>query len=121
MVHIRCRNLNLKDVTLNMFRVDTVKGRLQLYPIPIENYNITVCGGSAQQAYSEVLNDDTISVRQRSCGSHWFSAINKSYLLEIHEMHIGNDDNDTWYSDNFPCSLQSTQYNIFGFIKQIKE
>ena len=120
MVHIRCRNLNLKDVTLNMFRVDTVKGRLQLYPIPIENYNITVCGGSAQQAYSEVLNDDTISVRQRSCGSHWFSAINKSYLLEIHEMHIGNKDNDTWYSDNFPCSLQSTQYNIFGFIKPIK-
>lgn len=120
LVDKRSRNLNLKDVTLNNYSTDVVKGRVQFYPLPLENYNVTVVGGTAQQAYSDVLKDDTTSTRQRGCGSHWFSAINKDNLLEIHEMHIGNHSNDSWYSDNFNCSLISTQFNVFGFFKRIK-
>lgn len=120
LIEKRSRNINVKDITLHNYNAEIIGGRLIVMPVPMDNYEVNVGGGSAQQAYSTLITDDTTALRNRNCGSHWFSAMNDNKLIEIHEIHLGNKDNGSWTSDNFNCSLISTQFSIFGYLKRKK-
>lgn len=117
---VRTINRHATDIHMSALSATNCGGNLR-FSLDMEyGYTAHVSGGTAQQAYSVVLNDETTWLQYRNLGSHFFSAIPKNNALEIHEIHLGNDDNDSWISDNLNSNLLSTNVLLFGIITKNK-
>lgn len=100
------------------------QGLMTISITPNTGYSVNVKGVQCNQERSGDTTDDVDNpwIKGRSDGAHWFEcrvdALAGTTKVYIREMHQGNGDNDTWYSDSWfgDGGVKAIHFTLMGYI-----